>query len=611
MTKTVKGQNNILREKTKIIQPTPSQIQEILTSGKAPEAFSLSKDLKPEDISLDSVKSLSDQSFALWAVTSGATVDGHKVDFDKHRYLLPIYMDNSKEIAWIKAAQLGATVYMLLRSVWWLTVNQGRKAGLYFPNKEMVEMLSQDRLNPMLKSIPDVWNLIQDTEDQANRMTMKKIGASTFYLFHLGGKASKDSVPLDFVTFDEVRLCNSQDIDQALERISHSSHKYKIFMSTAGLPNNDIHARFLQGSQHVWRVKCGCSDGCDLPSTWPECVVEHPSKGLYLRCPKCGWEIKDTQNGRYVPMNESASFHSYRASQLNSKFISLREIWDSYLRTTNMKEFYNAKLGLPYIDEENQPIKQEHLDAAVDPSLPWAEPFHVQGTTAMGIDQGAGYCFAIIADIHEGKKRIRHVELIESDNPNYRDIQGGKLSPFVRLRELMQEYNVRVCVCDAMPNANDSLAFAQDFPGRVWLAFYTQGGTSPVQWKDRIKTPPAVQKAGPFLKFKYIAFLNRYLSMDAGLNAWVLGDVVTPEPRALIQTARGENSGRWEPEHPLERVHAHLKRLVRQFNVTNEETGEGKMVWVYAGKDPHLAHAWNYTNIALERLKRQVSFVFA
>lgn len=963
---TVKGQTNKFKAKTDAASPN---FVEMLASKQAPQLIQLPVEFKPEDITIDSIRGLSTESFPLWAVTSGAEVDGHKVDFDKHRYLLPIYMDNHSEIVWQKAAQLGATVYMLLRSVWWLRVNQGRKAGLYFPNKDMVEMLSQDRLNPMLRSIPDVWNIINEAEDQASRMTMKKIGSSTFYLFHLGGKASKDSVPLDFVTFDEVRLCSAQDIDQALERVSHSSYKLKIFMSTAGMPNCfsgdttvivrnkesgavtkrsfkelentyeqyealsynrlggyrprwrpilgvfnqgkremvkvtlegghritctpdhpfalsapnlpmfgkrsfvpiseiprypklghkpapervytiqdipascgapfslstfeffgiylaegtiqdggiyiwqkadrlpalvdavvdwaedndvgytahddhiylksvhkkrpdvfeacvsmggtasmkhipellmggnkaqlrcllhgfmlgdghiradsedsnkefdlytsskqladdlcfvglkagiplsrttkdrvdaeviihgehlghcnhvshqlaynsnshrleellpgmggmsvrevvpaepedawdlsidqdnwfflaesgalvhncDINARFLGGSQHVWHVACGCKDGCDLPSQWPDCVVDDPKRGLHLRCTKCGWVIKDTQNGRYVAHNPGASYHSYRCSQLNSKFISLKEIWDFYQRTTNIKEFYNAKLGLPYIDEENQPVKQHHCDDCVEQSFPWGEP-HAVKHTAMGVDQGAGYCFVVIADVEGNRKRIRHVELIESDNPAYRDIQGKKLSPFVRMGELMEEYGVRVCVCDAMPNANDALQFAQDHPGRVWLAFYTKGGTSPVAWKDRLKTPPAVAKAGPFLKFKYIVFLNRYLSMDAALSAWSNQEVLTPEPRGLLQVARSESTGRWEPEHPLERLHAHLQRLVRQYTVTNEETGEGRMEWVYAGKDPHLAHAWNYCNIATERLRKSVIFTFA
>lgn len=577
----------------------------------APDIVKLPKNVKPEDITIDSLRHLSESSFALWALRSGAEVDGNKVDFDLHRYLLPIYMDNSDHIVWQKAAQLGATVYMLLRSIWWLKVNQGRKAGLYFPTKEGVELLSQDRLDPLLRSVPDVWNMIQESEKTSGRMALKHIGASSFYLFHLGGKASKDSTPLDFITFDEVRLCNAADIDQALERVSHSPYKVRTFMSTAGFPAQDINKRFLGGTQHVWMSRCGCEDGIDLATAFPNCVVEDPRRpeGIYLRCPKCGWEIKDPQNGRYVAHNPGASYVSYRASQLNSKFISLREIWDFYLQTNNIKEFYNAKLGLPYIDEENQPIKQEHLDAAIDSELRWGEPGHAD-RTAMGIDQGAGYIMCVIADVNGNSKRIRHVEIVEADNPEYRNPDGSKRNPFVRARELMKEYKVKLCVCDGLPNANDALEFAQDFPGRVFLAIYSKESKQVVQWKDRTKVQETVRKAGPLLRFKYLVTLSRYLSLDLALAAWTNNNVVTPDPRGMVQVARSERTGRFEPEHPLERLHDHLKRLVRQFTVTNEETNEGRMEYVYVGGDPHLAHAWNYCNIALERLRKQVNFVF-
>src|SRR5690554_4236811 len=183
----------------------------------------MSKLFKPEDITLDDLRYLSQDSFALWALTSGVKVDHNALDFSKHRYLLPIYLDNSKEIVWRKSAQIGATIYLLLRVLWWLQNNQGRKAGLYFPTKEGVENLSKDRVGPLIESAPDL-SRISSSED---KLGLRYIGKSAFYLYHLGGQASKDSVPLDFIAFDEVRLMNPADIDQALERISHSTQQYK------------------------------------------------------------------------------------------------------------------------------------------------------------------------------------------------------------------------------------------------------------------------------------------------------------------------------------------------------------------------------------------------
>ena len=573
-------------------------------SKTTPQIQTPPKIIKPEDITLDDLRYLSKDNFALWSLTSGAKVDNNDVEFNNHRYLLPIYMDNSKEIVWQKAAQLGATVYMLLRVLWWLEANQGRKAGLYFPTQEGVQNLAKDRLTPLIQSCPSIAKMT----DPQDKLGLRKIGTSSFYLYHLGGVASKDSVPMDYVSFDEVRLCSSQDIDQALERISHSPYKYRVFMSTAGMPDGDINERFQHGSQHIWMSKCGCPDGCDLARTFPDCVIEDKKRNkLYLRCPKCKYVIKDAQNGRYVPHNPGANFNSYHVSQLASKFMPLDHLWDMWKRTTNLQEFYNAKLGLCYIDEANRGVTKAQLEAAINEDISWGIQ---KGHTAMGVDQGAGYCMVVIADHYNDKKRIRHVEIIEQNNPDY-IIEGKRVTPFHRLEELMNEFDVKVCVVDSMPNTNDAVTFAQKFPGRVFLAHYTGDTSDVVQWLDKSKHKVTALKAGPLLKFKYRVAMNRFQSLSVALGAWQMGDVMMPHPDRILQMCTSEKSGVLEPQSPARRFMSHLTRLIKRYRVTNEETGDGKHEWIYSGGDPHLAHAWNYCNVALERLKRQVIFTFA
>lgn len=914
------------------------------------------KTKKPEDITIDDLRYLGNDSFIMWCLTSGAKVDNNEIEFDQHRYLIPIYMDQNKHIVWQKAAQLGATVYMLLRTLWWLEKNQGRKAGLYFPTNDGVQNLSKDRLAPLIDSCPS----IKAISPESGKLNLRNVGKSSFYLYHLGGVASKDSVPMDFMCFDEVRLCNPKDIDQALHRMSHSPYKYKTFMSTCksgdtriwvrkrptkgykastppelksfnelrtcwrdyqaltysrnfsrsssftyrditafhengvkdvveavfddgysvvttpdhkyattkrtkngklwttwaslasgieplaatriaetrelaapfdlltyyvfgayaaegctvtgssrtldfaqlettdntirekivqwaelngfpyklhskrvrvslwsrpalfelfasfgtheqnkkipheilrgstqqlgallsglvdgdgrylrdsdsfevttsstrlvadlkaiclrlgkpahvrknnlgyyyvsyspasyrlygrtqerhvckdlrhakvtlkpadprpvfditvdqfhnyvlengavahncGLPETDINARWLQGSQHIWMSKCGCSDGCDLARTFPECVISDDPRRpdeVYLRCPKCGWEIKDPQNGRYVALNPSAEFNSYHVSQLVSKFRTTKEVWQEYLRTTNVEEFYNAALGIPYIDGANRGVTPSQLEACINPELQWMIkiPKKDRGPTVMGVDQGGMYNMAVIADLDDDKhkKRIRHVEIIEQHNPDYYK-NGKQVSPFERLYEMMDEFNVKICVVDLMPNYNEALKFAQAFPGRVYLAHYQREGKEVVKWKDRTKVDESIRKAGPLLKFKYQASMGRFPSLSYALGEWAEGNVQIPPLDGIRQMARSEDKdhkNQLRPESPARRLFAHLPRLVKYWHEIDAQFGRGRWEWRYAGGDPHLAHAWNYCNVALERFRRKTSFVF-
>ena len=111
------------------------------------------------DIDSNKVRALMARNFALWAAFSGIKVDGNPLQFNTHRYLLPIYMDHGEEMVWMKAAQLGATVYMLLKLLWYCRncevevddidggkFKRGPNVSLYFPTGGGVEDLAKARL---------------------------------------------------------------------------------------------------------------------------------------------------------------------------------------------------------------------------------------------------------------------------------------------------------------------------------------------------------------------------------------------------------------------------------------------------------------------------------
>ena len=89
------------------------------------EIHTPTKIIKPEDVTMDDLRYMSKDSFPLWCLANGAEVDNNPVEFENHRYLLPVYADQSDEVVLAKAAQLGATVWMMLRILWWLHAHQG------------------------------------------------------------------------------------------------------------------------------------------------------------------------------------------------------------------------------------------------------------------------------------------------------------------------------------------------------------------------------------------------------------------------------------------------------------------------------------------------------
>lgn len=562
------------------------------------------------DISPSQLQALQRDNFALWASTSGIEVDHKPFNFAEHKYMLPMYLDMSKEIALMKAAQMGATIWMLLRLIWF-TLNNSAKACLFFPTQDGVSKLSKDRLSPLIYSNAALQRAVKDTDT----IGYKKIGEkSSLYLQHMGGEATKDSTPFDMICFDEVRLLNPADIDQARERVSHSNFKYVMQVSTAGYPGTDIHKVFLKGTQNYWHVKCNCPDGFIPSENWPDCIAVS-GREVYLICPRCRKRIDDAQLGQFVAHNPGAEYPSYHISQFISKFITVKEIWDAWQRTQNIKEFYNAKLGKPYVDEENQPVKDDDLEACANSDVMWGKSTpSVPGAKiqrAMGVDQMGGNNYVIIAERHANKKRIIHYEIIDSHNDIYMEA-GQQVTPFKRLYKLMNEFDIDLCLIDAMPNINEALTFARTYMKRVFVTFYIEAQRDMAQWEDKPKDKVRVKKGGPGLKFKYMCLLSRYLSIDFALSEIANRNVEWPTPETLIQVCRSMDTGLFQPLH-IFRTHfyTHMKSIVRQKTIINEETGKFRMEWAQLGMDPHSVHAWNMCNIALERLRRQPLMTFA
>ncbi|MCF6205301.1 MAG: phage terminase large subunit family protein [Sulfurovum sp.] len=624
----------------------PKTATQIINESAKNKAPAFNKGLQGIDVKeflansdANDIRAVMARDFATWAAFSGIKVDGNPLEFESHRYLLPIYMDPGEHIVWMKAAQLGATVFLLLKLLWYCRnsevrvrdgdggfTSRGPNVSLYFPTGGGVEALSKGRLNPIITQNEE----LRSSVTEVDTLTMKQFRnihdtISTLYMTYMGGTDSKDSTPLDVLAFDEVRLMGAGDIDQVQERFAHSPLKHQIYMSTAGFPGVDISSRFAQGTQLTFHSVCNCSTPVILPETFPDCVVERKKKDgtmeTYYRCPKCKYRINDVQNGNYLAHNPSASYNSYSVSQLNSSHIKPADLFAFFKSTTNMKEFYNGKLGMPYVDENARPITDDVFNACIDETLHWQMdlPSHrVSGSCAMGVDQHSGNVYVtLLKRGKEGKKDIVHLEIVDDQNPIYwkysekfgRDVP---VSPFIRLHEMMTEFNVGMCVIDLMPNANEAMTLARAFPGRVFTAVYRDTGQDMVSWADRPTSKQSTKKGSHYIKNKYQVTLNRYLTLDYSLKLWVDGVIAIPpvgKLLPLVKSRKKEDNGRFIATPIALILRDHLKCLVREEQVVDEATGKIKNVFIYLGTDPHSAHATNYACIAIERLRTGAFFI--
>jgi hypothetical protein len=579
------------------------------------------------------------------------TIDNRLFDWGPQGYmhLVDLFEDEHDSLVLMAGAQTGKTARLLVKLLRSGIVHWGALFGYYFPDYHLPKAFSRERFGPFVRSNETLapW-LGRDAMKRrgSDAVLTRKYGASTFFFLSTGGKSATEGLPMKGVFFDEVRRMEKSDVSRAEERYSAQKDPIDVKVSTAFLPNQDIHMYFMRGDQRYFHSDCKCADGVVLSLTFPNCIadmagtssefqrkVAHkftvagiPYLGMGEReraqygdavyvCPKCGEIIVNPRAGWWHPHNEAAYTHSYQMPQLLTPSYPAARAWQKFFRPTevvDLQYIWNDMVGLPYIDENAQPVTMDHLMASVNPELFW--PIHKGErwmrenliNCAMGVDVQQGYNVVVIKQLAEnGKFRTIHTEIVHGEDP------------FAGTAKLMQMFNVRVCVMDAQPEYNEAFRFAKTLEGRVWLAYYVEGErTELVDWKDRPKHK-AGQK-GEQTRHKHTVVISRTKGLRWSLDRWTRGLNEVPPSHQLIQRlprqgghvilSSGLRIGQWEAV-PIVQVLYFMHQT--RVGFIPQEVAKGEDVKIGAreiraehlgGVDPHFAHAELYCNLALARI---------
>ena len=140
--------------------------------------------------------------------------------------------------------------------------------------------------------------------------------------------------------------------------------------STANWPDSDINHWYKKGTQHRFHTRCpDCGVASILDDYFPEkdgkrcCIQWHaPTRDWRYECPHCHAPLADTQAGEWIPDQPGAldsagrGIKSLHFPQTLSPTISAREFMEAYNSATDVKNFYNRKLGKPFNDPSQVPI---------------------------------------------------------------------------------------------------------------------------------------------------------------------------------------------------------------------------------------------------------------
>lgn len=480
--------------------------------------------------------------FHEWVDNSALIVDGAPFTYVRHEYLKVPYRDDHPFIVEMKSAQMGLTTKAMLKMVYNARFRGFRGMLYLFPSRTDVSDFSKARIDPLVSENPDtIGPWIRDT-DATN---IKRIWNCFLYLRGMKSRVGLKSVPADFIVYDELDEASQNAVDMAEERMSHSLFKERMMLSNPTLPDYGIHKQFLLSDQKYYLLKCPrCNGYTDVVGTFPDCIAESRGK-TYLLCQDCRDSALTPTLGEWVAKKPSIKERSgYQYSQLYSQFVSLADVLRIFRTTNNFSDFFNLKIGIAYIEAQNRLSIQDVLGLCCQDGIQSEE----SSPSFMGVDQGKTI-FVVIGKDHPHKAgKIVHI---------------GEYKEFEELDGLMKNFNITRCVIDAEPEIRKAREFAERFPGRVFLCYYSDTQRGPYKWDEE----------------KLQVTCNRTESLDASHNEVKYGRIIFPRENDIVRTF-------------AEHLHNVGKKLIE-----DEETGSKKYIYVTLGDD-HYRHAYNYEAMA-------------
>lgn len=513
----------------------------------------------------------------------------------------------------MKCAQVGFTVMEMLAVIYLGLKFQPATVGMFLPDMNLAGLKSSERFMPIVRTVPAVHKLMtMDAPDGTGRKTgegnvrTRRIGDAMFVFSWTSGRATTESIPMDILSFDEVQEMTLEQMEKTRERLSASAIRFTLMGSTANWPDSDIHHWYKRGSQFRFHTECPhCLAKKPLDEYFPECIRFDPEidRHRYV-CQACSGWIDDPQRGEWIPDTPDAEhgespIRSIHFPQFLSPTITPGDIMFAYNTATDMKNFFNRKLGKPYLDPSQVPVTLEHLARCVAAGLAAGVRWKSRARgTYMGIDQMGNFNVHVIKErLPDGRQAVVHVE----------ETYGA--DPFARSSELMELYGVAVCVVEINPNYNDAKKFAQRHQGKVFICnSFGTVADGMIHWGDTPKMDASDRRTDEEAMDRFTLRMDQYKCMQVSMSRFCSDEptCLFPDPQELVQEVL--EKGQKQTVAVLPRAFHHFTKTALVAE-KDEETNQYRRSVKKVGIDPHFSYANMLCDVAWSRAHGTSTFI--
>ncbi len=417
-----------------------------------------------------------------WVMQNGIRNEvGTPIDFDRRPWLKAIYNDLSPRQAWLKPPQIGATVCNTLKTLW-VAKNLGRQIIYTLPTQGDVQDMVGGSFNRIIAQNPVLMGWVKDHDT----VEQKAVGDSM--IFYRGTFTQKQAmmVPSGLNVHDEVDASDPQVITQYETRLqAQEDGGWRWYFSHPSLAGHGVDVYWQRSDMKEWHVTCsGCRK--EQVMSWPESVDR--ARGIYV-CQGCGEELAHDDRclaGRWLnqdgvewdgKVDGGYEFSGWHVSQLMLHNKSAKDILSAYDDPLKDRQyFYNYVLGYPYVSSDDRIEPAAVLRNCAD--VVNAQ----EGRTVIGVDTGLGL-HGVCLNRQGAFYYFHETELTASK------------SPYDHLRMLLNRWPKAVAVLDQGGELMHTRQLQQEFPGRVFLCYYSKDrksveiadwGEGDEYWKVRV-----------------------------------------------------------------------------------------------------------------------------
>ena len=499
-----------------------------------------------------------------FALERHLTSKGLKMEFEKHKYLLPLYKDDAQKKVVKKPTQVCVSEW--LNVCVFSEAEKGLSTMFVLPKQNLRNSYVKTRIDPLVRQC--YADMMQDTEGS---VILKKFKNNCYAIF-VGSNAESEfvSMPVDQVIIDERDYCDQNNIKLAKKRHGHSRYKLEIDVSTPTIKGRGIDVLFKNSDQKKWFVKCS---GCGERQSWSffgnvltlkegEGEWNPINSGLAVHCIKCSKEIDRFADGEYVGMNKS-EISGYQIPALCHPVKTIEEIYNNWLAARHneyeKQVFMNCDLGECYTPEGAN-ISQKLLDKCIRDYNLCNINIGYNDVCTIGIDVGT-YFHVIVSRLEGNIRQIIYAKKLLVDDD----------ASIVEILSLIKRLRIRRGIIDAAPERKLSKKISELSGGVIWRCDYTTEAMPAGQYK--------VQND----EMRVVA--DRTWSIDEMIEDIKLQKVFFPQEAQLIEN--GE-------------LYAELQAPTRMM--VKGARGKARFVWDEGSQADHFFHAMNYDKLAQKLL---------